>query len=328
MVSNTPDSAVEHGVSVVIPTFNYAKFLANTVDSVLRQTFRNFELIVVDDGSVDETRAVMESFHDERVRYVYQENSGLSAARNTGIHHARFDYIAFLDADDQWMPDLLETVMKSFAGLPSEYGMVVGGYAGMDGDGNPTEGRKRRIAADRELLARDFLMKNPGPLSSSVVLKSCVFRDCGVFDTTLRSSEDRDMWIRAAMRYRVYFICKPLVFIRKHRQSMSAHAVRMRENTLKTIRKAYDNRVVSRFNIPFWLRVLGVYYFETAWTHYDEGQNGAALGFILRSLLIWPGPLPTARLNEPPFFRLRALVHFLLRGSPSRFLKKQSPSCL
>jgi len=200
--------------------------------------------------------------------------------------------------------------------------MVAGGCAGMDDDGKPIAGRKLRVGKDRELKASDFLMKNPAPLSSSVVIKSCVFRDCGVFDTALRSSEDRDMWIRAAMCYRVYVINKPLVFIRKHRQSMSAHAVRMRENTLKTIRKAYDNRVVSRLNVPFWLRVLGIYYFETAWTHYDEGRRGDALGFIIRSLLIWPGMLPAAKLNEPPFFRFRALVHFLLHRSPGHLLKK------
>jgi glycosyltransferase involved in cell wall biosynthesis len=325
---NPSDATFGSGVSVVIPAYNYAKFLANTVDSVLCQTYGNFELIVVDDGSVDNTRAVVEAYHDGRVRYVFQENSGLSAARNTGIRQARFDYIAFLDADDEWMPDLLEAGMKAFASLPSEYGMVAGGCAGMDYDGKRIEGRKRRVKLDRELQARDFVMKNPAPLSSSVIIKSCVFRDCGEFDTTLRSSEDRDMWIRAAMRYRVYYICRPLVFIRKHRQSMSAHANRMRENTLKTIGKAYDNRVVSRLNVPFWLRVFGIYYSETAWTHYDEGRRGEALGYILRSLVTWPGPLPTAKLNEPPFFRLRALMHFLLRGSPGRFLKKRRRSPL
>ena len=313
---------------MVVPAYNYAKFLANTVDSVLRQTFQAFELIVVDDGSVDETREVMEAYHDDRIRYVYQENSGLSAARNTGILHARFDYIAFLDADDQWMPEMLETAMKSFASLPAEYGVVAGGCAAMDYDGNPIEGRKQRFKGDRELRARDFVMKNPAPLSSSVVLKRCVFRDCGVFDTALRSSEDRDMWIRAAQRYRVYYIGRPLVFIRKHRQSMSAHGTRMRKNTLKTILKAYDNRVVSRLNVLFWLRVLGIYYFETAWTHYDEGRRGAALGFLLRSWAVWPGTFPAAQLNEPPFFRVRALAHFLLRGSPGRFFKKDNPARL
>ena len=327
---NAKNSAFVPGVSVVIPAYNYAKFLASTVDSVLGQTYSNFELIVVDDGSVDETRSVMESYLDKRVRYVYQENRGLSAARNAGIEQARFDYIAFLDADDRWMPDLLEVAMRSFASLPPDYGMVAGWCASMDYDGKHIGERRLRIQSDRELTVRDFVMKNPAPLSSSVIIKRCVFRDCGLFDTALRSSEDRDMWIRAASRYRVFFICRPLVFIRKHGQSMSRHAVRMRENTLKTIKSAYKNRMVSRSDILFWLRVFAVYYFETAWTYYDADRKGAALGFIATSLLIWPGLLPSANLNEPPFFRLRALVAFLLRGNhkrldPSRFFKKQSP---
>ncbi|MEI8340013.1 MAG: glycosyltransferase [Verrucomicrobiota bacterium] len=321
------------GVSVVIPAYNYAKFLTGAVDSVLQQTYPDFELIVVDDGSVDDTRAVMGRYQDKRVRYVYQENSGLSAARNTGIAHAWFDYIAFLDADDLWMPNFLESAMKLFATLSSDYGMVAGGCASIDGEGNRIEEKKLRIRADRELHARDFILKNPAPLSSSVILRRSVFRDCGVFDTTLRSSEDRDMWIRTAGRYRVFFICKPLVQIRKHGHSMSRDAVRMRENTLKTIAKAYRSRTVSRLDVFFWLRVLGVYYFETAWTYYATGMRGGALGFIAKSLLVWPGPLPAARLNEPPFFRLRALLCFLLRGrqkhlSPARFFKKHSPALL
>ena len=315
---NTLNPSSAAGVSVVIPAFNYAKFLPNAVESVLRQTFRNFELIVVDDGSTDNTRAVMEQYHDERIRYVYQENSGLSAARNTGIRSSRFDYIAFLDADDEWMPDMLEVVMNAFAALPAEYGMVAGGCVSMDYDGNRSEGRNLRIETDREFVAGDFIMRNPAPLSSSVVIKSCVFRDCGVFDTALRSSEDRDMWIRIAVSYRVLFICKPVVSIRKHRHSMSAHATRMRKNTLKTIGKAYRNRVVSRFNVPFWLRVLGVYYFETAWTHYDEQRRWEAFLFMIASFAAWPFPLNAAALFEPPFFRIRAAICYLTNGAHAR----------
>ena len=315
---DTPGSPTAGGVSVVIPAYNYAKFLANAVDSVLRQTFTNFEVIVVDDGSTDDTRAVMARCQDRRLRYIYQENTGLSGARNTGIRHAGFDFVAFLDADDEWAPEMLETVMRTFAALPPEYGMVAGGCTNIDFEGNRIEDRKAQICKDREFLAKDFIMRNPAPLSSSVVIRKRVFGECGMFDPALRSSEDRDMWIRIASRYRVHYLCRPVVRVRKHRQSMSNHATRMRANTLKTIGKAYRNRVVSSVNIAFWFRVLSVYCFETAWTHYNERRRGEALLYAAAAFLTWPFPMDAAAINEPSFFRLRALVYFLTGGTHQR----------
>lgn len=312
------------GVSVIIPAYNYAKFLGNAVDSVLAQTFCNFELIVVDDGSTDDTRAVMERYTDGRVRYIYQANAGLSAARNTGIINARHLTVAFLDADDEWMPKMLQVAMRKFADLPLNFGLLAMASVHMDIDGNLRPCKTHAYFADRELTARDIVLKSRFMPSATLVRRN-VFNECGTFDTTLRSSEDRDMWIRIMMRYRAYFLSEPLVRIRKHPQSMSTHADRMRENTFKTIKKARENRVVSRLNVPFWLRVFSIYYFETAWTYYDGKRRRNALGFIARSLLTWPGPLPAATLNEPPFFRSRALLHFLLRGKQVRLRPGRRP---
>jgi len=308
------DAPAMPGVSVVIPAYNYARFLGNTIRSVLRQDYHLFEVIVVDDGSTDDTRAVVRAIADERVRYVYQDNAGLSASRNTGVRNARFDYVAFLDADDEWAPGLLETIMAAFAALPPEFAMIASVYARMDADGGNRQNKRFRISTDRELTARDYLMKNPAPLSSSVILKRRVFDECGWFDTALRSSEDRDMWIRVSRRYRTMLLARPLVFIRRHPSNMSKHADRMKANTRRVLNKAREAGVVSKTNLPFWARVLAVYYFETAWTFYDEGRRAAALRYIAASLALWPFWLNAAKLNEPPLFRLRALVHFLLRG--------------
>src|SRR6478736_2185706 len=116
--------AVAPAVSIVIPAYNYAHYLPETIASVLAQSFARFELLVVDDGSTDNTKAVVQALKDPRIRYVWQPNRGLSAARNTGIAECRFNYVAFLDADDLWQPDFLECVMAEYSRLEPEYALV------------------------------------------------------------------------------------------------------------------------------------------------------------------------------------------------------------
>src|SRR5438067_6268305 len=124
--------AVAPAVSVVIPAFNYARYLPLAIDSALNQTHANLEVIVVDDGSTDDTREVVGAYRDERVRYVHQENAGLSAARNTGIRNARFAFVGFLDADDEWLPDMLAAAMERFANLPERFAIIACGSFRVD----------------------------------------------------------------------------------------------------------------------------------------------------------------------------------------------------
>ena len=100
-------------ISVVLPTYNRARCLSRSINSVLNQTFSNLELIIVDDGSTDNTRELVESFSDPRIRYIYQENAGACAARNHGINEALGTYIAFQDSDDEWRKDKLEIQLNA-----------------------------------------------------------------------------------------------------------------------------------------------------------------------------------------------------------------------
>ncbi len=308
-VGNAESRAV--GVSVVIPAHNYAHYLLGAIASGLAQTHRELEVIVIDDGSTDDTRAIVAQQPDPRVRYIWQENAGLSAARNTGIHEARFPFVAFLDADDLWLPSLLADVMRQFAQLSDSFALVATNSFRMDSAGAHVESRYSAPEPDRELTARDFVLRNR-PLSSSIVIRRDVFAKCGDFDTSLRSSEDRDMWIRAAKRYRVWFIGQPLALIRRHSGNMSKNAARMMHNSRAVLRKAWSSAAVSHADIPFWLRAWSVHYFQIAWTHFDEGLRLRPLAYLTTSVLLYPIFLRPGRITERPLFRLRTLARFLL----------------
>jgi glycosyltransferase involved in cell wall biosynthesis len=300
------------GVSVVIPAYNYARFLPRAIESALTQSHSPFEIIVVDDGSTDDTQAVVARYTGPRVRCVHQQNAGLSAARNTGIREARFPYVAFLDADDEWRPDFLAACIAAFQKLGGEFGIVACGAERIDAAGAPLDTKTFSLDGDFEITARDLIVRTRF-MPSAVVARRDIFQRCGFFDTTLRSSEDRDMWIRAAARWRIHFIGKILVRVRKHSANMSRNAGRMKQNIRRVLAKAFQNRAVPRWDAPFWLRVLAVHFFQIAWTHYEEGRRVTAIRYVVTSLLLWPFFLHPRALNEPALFRLRALARFAVQ---------------
>ena len=300
------------GVSVVIPAYNYAHYLPQAVASVLAQSHADLELLIIDDGSTDGTRATVAALAEPRLRYVWQENAGLSASRNTGLREARFPFVAFLDADDLWAPGFLAAVMEKFVALPADFAAIATGATRMDADGKPRSVPGYTDLRTGELTVRDFCLRNR-PLSSSVVVKKSAFADCGGFDTALRSSEDRDMWIRLTARgHRFFFLAEPLAFIRRHPQNMSKNAPRMKQNSQRVLVRAWRSGAVPRLAVPFWLRVFAIHYFLVAWTHFDDGLRARALRYWLASVVLWPCFLRPRRVFEQPLFRLRALRHFLL----------------
>lgn len=179
--------------SVVIPLYNKEKSIKNTIHSVLTQTVADFELIIVNDGSTDTSREVVTDIQDNRIRIVDKPNGGISSSRNEGIASARYEHIAFLDADDLWEPDFLETIRQLVVDYP-EADCYATGYACKYNNATlNTFGAKGRG------IIRDFFKQvYNGPVmhSSSICIKKSTFGKVGYFNTTIRRGEDYDMWAR------------------------------------------------------------------------------------------------------------------------------------
>ncbi len=298
-------------VSVIIPAYNYAAYLPKAINSVLQQTFTRYEILVVDDGSTDNTAEVVAKFGD-RVRYIHQKNAGLPSARNTGIRQARGEFVGLLDADDEWTPEFLQEAMVTFSRLTPDFAVVAARAICVDAQGNNLNLKRLDPEVDLELNCRELIFRTRY-YPSGVVTRRAAIEASGYFDPTLRSSEDRDMWIRVGANYRVFLQGKRLVLIRKHGSNMSKHATRMQENIGKVLEKARQSGVVPKSDVLFWLRVRSFYCYQTAWMFFEEGRRWTAIGDLLKSILCWPCFLEPKWLNEPALFRLRSLVRFCFR---------------
>lgn len=194
--------------SVVIPLYNKEKSVGRAIESVLAQTHTDFELIVVDDGSTDGGAAVAETYKDERLRVIRQSNAGVSAARNAGIAAAAGEFVAFLDADDVWLPGYLALMRELISRFPAA-GVYASAYESIGAGGvsacyaGGTEFENERYALIGDYFAASIhrcLLT-----ASSVVVRKKVFSEAGGFNTALSRGEDRDMWRRAALLYPVAF---------------------------------------------------------------------------------------------------------------------------
>ena len=203
-------------VSVVIPTYNAAPYLRDALKSVLEQTYRNCEVVVVDDGSTDNSAQIVAEYPS--VQYVPQQHRGAAAARNFGIRATTGALIAFLDADDYWMPQKLEQQVRFFAEHPS-YGMVFTDHITIDPQGRTLQVTNKRPILDGDIVRNIFLLSNIG--TPTVMVRRDVLSTVGSFDETLHCAEDENLWIRIAMDYPVGLIPVPLTIVRRHNDNVS-----------------------------------------------------------------------------------------------------------
>jgi glycosyltransferase involved in cell wall biosynthesis len=206
-------------VSVVIPTHNRVELLKNAVESVLKQTYEDYEMIIVDDGSTDGTGEFLKGLRNDRMSFHrFQEPVGGNLARNKGITMASGEFVAFLDDDDEWMPEKLEKQMKLFE--DNSVGLV---YTGSEIIYTYYDIKYKNIPRNRGDLFKKVLIRNCIGTTSSVVVRKSILEIAGLFDEDIRMRQDQDLWIRICRLCNVDVVEEPLIryFFRKDANQIS-----------------------------------------------------------------------------------------------------------
>ena len=318
-------------VTVVTPAYNIAKYIGEAVDSVLRQTFHDFEYLVVDDGSVDDTIDVIKAHvrDDPRFRLLEVEHGGVSAARNAGIREAKGEYIAFLDGDDRWHPKFLERQLGLIQSLPPDVGAVFC--------------RSRMVLENGTLVFfqwqragrydfDDFLVSgNPARSGSSLLIRKSCFTDVGGFDEKVHYGEDLDMWLRIAENSKTPILWGSKYFLMDLRLRPGS-ATRDRADIEAALYEMYESQTAKLCRLP-----AGLAYVRPALVAFKYGENddlaeywagrarSVGSGQLARTLpgirlLFWDIlPRPARRTVRSVQYSVREMlkdVNLRLRGSP------------
>lgn len=205
-------------VSVVIPVFNHEEFIGQAIESVLKQSLAEYEIIVVDDGSTDHTKAKVQPYLS-RVKYIYKPNGGTASALNVGINAARGSFICWLSSDDQFLPLKLQKQIELFQRNP-ELGMVYTDWHEVDTDGTI---RKSYRSPDLKTRMESALALMRGNCinGSTVMIKAECFRKVGGFRENYLQGHDHDMWLRLCRYYRFGHVKEPLLLYRRHQKNLS-----------------------------------------------------------------------------------------------------------
>lgn len=190
-------------ITIIIPLYNKETSIANALRGVLVQTYQDFEVVVVDDGSTDGSAAVIETFTDPRIRLVRQENAGVSAARNRGIEEAKGEYVAFLDADDVWMPGFLSEIVALQREFPQCRAQATNYVFNSNGVKSPTILRRIPFRGERGVLVNYFEVascSHPPVWTSAVCIERRLLQEIGGFPVGIKSGEDLLTWARVAVR--------------------------------------------------------------------------------------------------------------------------------
>jgi glycosyltransferase involved in cell wall biosynthesis len=287
-------------VSVIIATYNMGQFLPMAVKSVLDQTYSNLEVHVVDDGSFDHTRGTIKGFLvDKRVKYHYQANHGRASARNRGIRESKGEYIAFLDADDMWMPRKLEKQLPLFdaAGV---IGVIYSSGICMNEKGEVIPAAEP-IRYHGKIAGR-LLVENCVPFDSAVVRREC-FDVVGEFDESLRMGDDYDLWLRISAKYEFNYLNEPTFYYRVWSGQVSKNylgryewGIKIMKNFLETHPNLIDEETVKE-----------------AWAHTYVGRGDCLMSFEKDRLKAFKDYLRALRYKPTYLPAWKEIVRLLLR---------------
>lgn len=262
--------------SVTIAVYNKEKHIAQTLESVLAQTFTDFEIIIVNDGSTDNSEAIINSFDDKRIHYFTQENQGAAAGRNAAINKATAPFIALLDADDLWEPIYLETINSLIDSYPTEkvFACAVA-----------IETRKKTVNSTYSIqniipnktYTLDYFessFSNTILTSSSTVIHKNVIEKVGFYDETIKSGQDTDLWIRLGIDFKIIFTNKTLVTYTYFPQSLSNQTKKIKD------KPTYNNYIVQENENAGLKKFLDLNRFSLAiLAKLDNDRNGFKLNF-------------------------------------------------
>lgn len=266
-------------VSVIIPTRNRAGFLGGALKSVLNQSFRDLEIIVVDDCGDDDARAVVESVGHAAIRYLrHDRRRGGAAARNTGIANSNGEYVAFLDDDDEWFAEKLARQMDVMLASPLEVGGVYTGYFIIDRTGGRVRGQI--VPSERGDLKETLLAGNCIGGTSSMLLRRACFDKIGLFDERLPSFQDHDLWLRIARKFHFAYIREPLFKYFVHGDKIWTDAEALSAG-LELMLKKYGRS-------PAFRHKCGTYYLALGVQHCEADKCNAGRKALMRAARLNP----------------------------------------
>jgi len=247
-MNKNPQSAL---ISVIIPTYNRGPMLKEAIDSVLTQDYPNFELIVVDDGSTDDTLKILR-LYGQCLTFIQQNNRGVSAARNAGISAASGRYIAFLDSDDLWLPQKLTRQVQFFNLRPEALICQTEEIWMRDGRRVNPKLRHQKLSGMIFEPSLHLCLVSP----SAVMIRRSLFEEVGLFDESLPACEDYDLWLRVSCRYPVYLIPTPLIIKRGGHPDQLSKAPGLDKYRIQSLLKILESDLLSPDQIAAAVKVL------------------------------------------------------------------------
>lgn len=290
-------------ISVIIPTFNSERYIIKTLDSVSDQTVLPYEIIVVDDGSTDDTIQVVENYMrqnhimGDRINIYQQKNMGAGAARNRGVRESKGDWIAFLDSDDIWLPDKIEDTIKMIEAFP-EYGMVTHDEYFVE-ENNIERKVYCNLHKNYDQRKNLFLQLFEGNLfsTSCMTVKREAFLKAGGFDASLLSAQDYDMWIRLGKEEKVIFIEKPLEIYTVRKGNITSNTYRRYRCEMRICEK-YKNNVYELLGMKSGKRVILKRVFRIHKTEVYLALKQGQICVALKIMFQFPGHYWRAILGE------------------------------
>lgn len=274
-------------VDIIVPAYNAAKFLQAALESVVEQTFLDWRIILVDDGSTDETAQIAAVFKQRlgpKMLFLQQENHGLPAARNFAIQNSNAPFLALLDADDVWLPDRLEKSLPSFE--DPTIGLSYGFVSLIDAEGRIIRTQDPDEQLHEGAIAAAIYKRSVDLPCPTITFRRACLAKVGEFDESMRASEDRDLWLRIAMEYKVARIPKVIALYRISSGSMSTDIDRMSLAQFRFIEKYRGNALFSRRD---YRQALSSVHRQRAEVLGNRGRVWTAFRSMLRALVLDAG---------------------------------------